>query len=328
MKNDNIDPQVFDLLDGLKPIPLRDPHAAARGRRQFLSEAVSLREKPRHSGWMIFPYKETFAMKIVISAFVIVGLLFGGSATVSAAQDDLPNQHLYQIKLMSEDVQLWFVSDPVQQINMLMDQAQERTQEMQRLAADSVIPPADVAVRAQERIQRALQIASQLDEASQLAALQQIRTRLQTQEQQMIQLEQGTCTECIPVLKQTREMLQLHLRQLQDGPITPGALQNQIQDQTQMQNQDQLQINQTPAAVGTAIAPCGTCIPALDGTGYQNGSGTPSVATPAQQQSQTQQQQNEGGGGTRDGAGPGGGGSSTGPGGGSSTGNGGPGGKP
>ncbi len=327
MKNDNIDPQVFSLLDGLKPVPERDSHAAARGRARFLTEAVSLRDSKRHSGWMIFPYKEKFAMKIVISALVIVGLLFGGSATVSAAQDDLPNQTLYQVKLMSEDMHLWFTSEPVQQIDLLMEQEQIRLQEMQKLAAEGVIPPTDVAVRAQERIQRALQIASQLDEASRLAKLQQIRMRLQIQEQQMLQLEQGPCAECTPVLRQTREMLQLHLRELENGLKDPDPL----QIQTQTQNQDQLRINQTPSATRTAIPPCGTCTPALNGTGQQNGSDGGSMATPVQQQNQTQQQnqmqqQNQGGGGTQNGNGSGG--SPNGSGGGSSTGTGGQGGKP
>lgn len=338
MKNENIDPQVFNLLDEMKPVPLRDPHAAARGRRQFLAEAVSLREKQRHSGWMIFPYKETFAMKIAISALVIVGLLFGGSATVSAAQDDLPNQPLYQLKLMSEDAHLWFTSDPVQQIDMLMEQEQLRIQEMQKLAEEGIIPPATVPVRAQERIERALQIVNQLDEPSQLAVLQRIRTRLQIQEQQIFQLEQGTCQECVPVFRQTREMLQLHLGKVESGLDVPGTPQNQnqtqTQTQTQTQNPNQLRINQTPWATRTALPPCGTCTPAMDGTGQQIGVDNTPVATPVQHQHQTQQQnqnqqQNQGGGGMQNGHGSGGGnGSQTGSGGGSSTGTGGQGGKP
>jgi uncharacterized membrane protein YgcG len=316
MKNDNFDPRLFNLLDELKLVAPRDSHVAARGRARFLTEAVSLREQQRHTGWKLFPFKEKLAMNILISAVVIAGLLFGGGVTVSAAQDDLPNQPLYQIKLMSEDAHLWFASDPAQQVDMLMEQAQTRLQEIQILTDDGIIPPADVAVRAQDRIQRALQIAAQLDETSQLAVLLQIQTRLQTQEQQMLKLEQGACTECVPAIQQTREMLRLQLGEVENRLTDPGALQNQ--------NQNQLRINQTPQSTGTAIPPCGTCTPALDGTGQQNGNGTPSGATPVQQQNQTQeqnqiQQQNQGEGGTQNG---------TGSGGGSSTGTGGQGGKP
>ena len=316
MKNETIDQRVFQLLEELKPVRSRDPHAATRGRTQFLTEAVSLREKQRHKGWIIFPFQEKRTMKFIVSTLVIVGLLFGGGATVSAAQDDLPNQALYRVKLISEAAQLWVTSDPIQQINLLMEQEQVRLQEMQMLAAEGVIPPADVAVRAQERIQRALQIAAQLDEDSQLAVLQQIRTRLQTQEQQMILLEQGTCTGCIPVLRQTREMLQLQLRKMEKDPTEPGALQNQNQ------NQNQLRINQTPVATGTAIPLYGTCTPAADCMGQQNGSGTAPAATPVQQQ-------NHDGGGTQNGPGSGsGGGSQNGSDDGSSTGNGAQGGRP
>ena len=270
------------------------------------------------TAWPPTSFKEKLAMNILISVVVIAGLLFGGGATVSAAQDDLPNQPLYQVKLMSEDAHLWFVSDPAQQVDMLMEQAQTRLQEIQMLADEGIIPPADVAVRAQDRIQRALQIAAQLDESSRLAVLQQIQTRLQTQEQQMLKLEQGTCTECVPAIQQTREMLRLQLGEVENGLTDPGALQNQNQNQNQTQDQNQLRINQTPQGTGTAIPPCGTCTPALDGTGQQYGNGTPSGATPVQQQNQTQQQ-NQGEGGTQNG---------TGSGGGSSTGTGGQGGKP
>ena len=258
-------------------------------------------------------------MKIIVSMLVIIGLLFGGGAALAAAQNDLPNQPLYQVKLMSEDMQLWFVSDPVRQIDVLMEQAQTRIQEMEDLAGEGIVPSADIMVRAQERIQRALQITTQLDEASQLATLQQIQTRLQVQEQQMLQLEQGPCTECTSVVQQTREMLRLQLRQVENGLADPGRLQNQ--------NENRLRINQTPQVTGTAIPPLGSCTPALGGTGPQDGSGGPSSATPVQQHNQNQQN-NQGGGGTSHGNGPGGGGSPGGSGGGSSNGAGGQGGKP
>ena len=99
-------------------------------------------------------------MKLIVSTLVIVGLLFGGGATVSAAQDDLPNQSLYQLKLMSEDVHLWFVSDPAQEVNLLMEQVQARVEEMEALTAQNIVTPQGVSIRAEERIQQALRVAS------------------------------------------------------------------------------------------------------------------------------------------------------------------------
>jgi hypothetical protein len=302
MKNHEVDPRMIALLDELRDYPARNPNAAAHGRTQFLSEAVSVRDKQRHSLWTIFQQKEQFAMKLIVSTLVIGGLLFGGNATVAAAQNDLPNEPLYQLKLMSEDVDLWFMSDPTQQIETLMQQVQTRMEEMQSLASQGVTPPAELAIRAQERIQRALQIAAQLDGASQLAAFQQIQTRLQTQEQLMDQLQQGNCTECAPVLQQTRDMLQIQLRDVESGLATPEGVQNQNQFQNQTQNQNQVRVTQTPQLTEAIPTLPRTCTPVLDGTGQQNGSGNLSAGTPMQQNNSTNQN-----GGAQNGTGSGGG---------------------
>jgi hypothetical protein len=280
LKDDEYDPQVIALLDELKPAPSRNPQIAARARAGFLAEAVSVRGERRLSIWTIFQQKEKFAMKLIMSTLVIVGLLFGGSATVSAAQDDLPNEPLYQIKLVSEDVHLWLISDPVAQIEILMQQAQTRTEEMAALASRGNTPPAELPIQAQERIQRALQLTASLDNASQTVAIQQIRTRLQTQEQLMTQLQDGTCPACEPILQQTREMLQLHLRQLETGSAEPETFQSQNQNQ----NQNQVRTTQTPQPTNSMITPQGTCCtPVQDGTGQQNGSNTLSPGTPMPQ---------------------------------------------
>jgi uncharacterized membrane protein YgcG len=316
MKNDNVNPHIFSLLNELKPVPPRNTQAAAHGRASFLSEAVSAREKQRHSLWTIFQQKEQFVMKLVISTLLIVGLLFGGNATVSAAQDDLPNQPLYQIKLMSEDMKLWFVSDPNQQVQLLMQQVQNRLEEMRSLTSEGVTPPTALMNRAQERIQRALHIATGLDDPSKVALLQQLRTRLQTQEQLMEQLQQSNCAECVPVLQQTRDMLRTHLREVEGDLATPEPAPLQFQNQNQNQYQNQVRTTQTPQPIGTATPSCGMCTPVLDGTGQQNGN--LSAATPMQQNNQNGDGNQKGpgsGGGNQNGTGSGGNGPSSGSGG-------------
>jgi uncharacterized membrane protein YgcG len=331
LKDDEYGAQVVTLLDELKPFPPRNPQIAARARSRFLVEAVSVRDKSRLSIWTIFQQKEKFAMKLILSTLVIVGLLFGGSATVSAAQDALPNEPLYQIKLVSEDLHLLLISDPVAQVEILMQQAQTRTEEMAALASGGNTPPAELTIQAQERIQRALQLAANLDNASQAVALQQVRTRLQRQEQLITQLQDGTCPACEPLLQQTREMLQLHLRQLESGPTEPET----FQSQNQHQHQNQVRNTQTPQPTNSMITPQGTCCtPAQDGTGPQNGSDNPPVRTPMPQNDTTDQdesgQQNAGennGGGGQNGENNGSG-QQNGDGGGSMPGSGGQGGKP
>ena len=112
--NNDLDPRLAEMFEDVKDVAPRDSLSAARGRGKFLSQAVSVAEKARHSKWTIFTTKrkEKFAMNVLISALVIAGLLFGGGATVYAAQDDLPNEPLYQIKLMTEETRLLMNSDP------------------------------------------------------------------------------------------------------------------------------------------------------------------------------------------------------------------------
>ncbi len=223
-------------------------------------------------------------MNLIMSALVVLGLLFGGSATVSAAQDDLPNQPLYQLKLMSEDAKVWLASDPGLKIEMLMEQVQTRTEETAALTLAGITPPAELTIRTQERIQQALHIASNLDDASMVVAMEQIRTHLQTQEQLMIQLQDGTCTECEPILQQTREMLHNQLGQIEADLVDPQAFRNQ--------NQNQVRTTQTPLATGSAVTPQTSCTPALDGTGQQNGNNNLPAGTPMPQDNGNTQNNN------------------------------------
>ena len=291
-QDDKLDPRLAALLDEIKPASARNPQAAARARSRFIAQAVSASEERRHNWWTtIFQQKEKFAMNMIMSALVVLGLLFGGSATVSAAQDDLPNQPLYQLKLMSEDAKVWLASDPGLKIEMLMEQVQTRTEEMAALTLAGITPPAELTIRTQERIQQALHIASSLDDASMVVAMEQIRTHLQTQEQLMIRLQDGSCTECEPILQQTREMLHNQLGQMESDLIDPEAFRNQNQ------NQNQVRTTQTPLATGSAVTPQTSCTPALDGTGQQNGNNNPPAGTPIPQDNGNDQNNNDNGGG-------------------------------
>lgn len=291
-QDDKLDPRLAALLDEIKPASARNPQAAARARSRFVAQAVSASEERRHNWWTtIFQQKEKFAMNMLMSALVILGLLFGGSATVSAAQDDLPNQPLYQLKLMSEDAKVWLASDPGLKIEMLMEQVQTRTEEMAALTLAGITPPAELTIRTQERIQQALHIASSLDDASMVVAMEQIRTHLQTQEQLMIRLQDGSCTECEPILQQTREMLHNQLGQIESDLIDPEAFRNQNQ------NQNQVRTTQTPLTTDSLVTPQTSCTPALDGTGQQNGNNNPPAGTPIPQDNGNEQNNNDNGGG-------------------------------
>jgi hypothetical protein len=162
---------------------------------------------------------------------------------------------------------------------------------MAALTLAGVTPPADLAIRAQDRIHQALQLTATLDEPAMLATLEQIRSHLQTQDQLMSQLQDGTCTDCEPILLQTREMLHAQLVEAESNIADPDMFRNQNQNQ----NQNQIRITQTPFATGSAVTPQTSCTPALDGTGQQNGNTNPTIGTPMPQNNGNDQNNNANG---------------------------------
>ena len=91
--------------------------------------------------------------------------MFGGAGvTAAAAQSSLPNEALYPVKLLIEEVQWGSTQGPEAQIDVQLDHAQQRVREMVQLADRGVAIPADVPTRLQTQLQAALQIAAQLDD--------------------------------------------------------------------------------------------------------------------------------------------------------------------
>ena len=229
MKDQNeIESVVKEWLDEIKPVPPRNPQLASRGRAQFLGMAVSVSELPRQKGWISIFRKERYAMNVLLSILVIAGLLFGGGATVRAAQDDLPNEPLYGLKTWTEDLGLRFQNNGEEKVNRLMELAQTRIREMQQLAEAGEPIPDQLRLRLKQHIHQALQICVNLDDPTLERTLLQLHERLQQQDQDMAQLQ-----------LRTQEQLQLHTQD-QSQTQTQEQLQTQTQTRTMLHQQLQL----------------------------------------------------------------------------------------
>jgi len=217
---------IVERLEEIKPVPARDPQAAARTRAQFLNQAVSASEFQRHKGWRSIFRKEQFAMNTILSVVVIVGLLFGGGATVSAAQDALPNEPLYGVKTWSEDAGLQLQNDPEEKVDRLMELVQTRVQEMTQLAEAGQVPPDQVRLRLEQHIQQALQICNTMDDATLDRALLYMRDQLRQRDQDMEQLRLHATQDAQPILERTRTMLQQRLHLVEAGLANHEAFRN------------------------------------------------------------------------------------------------------
>jgi uncharacterized membrane protein YgcG len=239
MNNKTPSSNIEHRLEELKNVPPRNPLKAASGRALFLNEAaeyeqaVSPGKESRQSGW-IFPIrKEKFAMNAVVSLILAVSLLLGGGATVAAAQDDLPNQSLYQLKLWTENAKMAMTGEPQEQATLLMNMAQTRVQEMAALAEQGIIPPDQVRARLETHLNQALHLAVDMDQATRDQILLQLRDRLQTQDRIMQQLQLHVDADIEPLLTQTRQMLQIRLQLVDEGLADPQGFQYMMQNQMQ-----------------------------------------------------------------------------------------------
>lgn len=174
-------------------------------------------------------------MNVLVSILIVTGLLFGGgAATVHAAQDDLPGQALYPVKTLSEDVRLYFTSNPQEEINLLMQLVQTRVEEMTALAAQGETIPGEVQLRLEQHVEQALHTAAGMDDASMAGALMQIRTNLQTQTQTMLQTQYPG--EAEQVMTQTRTMLEERLRLVDSGLADPQGFRNTVRQEEEIRS--------------------------------------------------------------------------------------------
>ena len=229
---DELDPELKQLLDGLKPVPPRNPQRAAQGRARFLAESAQPVSRSTFLSLIdqipLFR-KERFSMNTFLVLTLVFAALFGGAAgTAYAAQDDLPTEALYPVKTLTEDARLALTSNPQARLELLGALAQTRTQEMVQLAEAGVVPPEASLLRLQEHTRLAFELIAGQAEPEMLQAMEQMRSRLEVQLQLINECSaQG---EPLRTLAQTRLMLQLRLQLLNDGLTDPQAFRNAVQN--------------------------------------------------------------------------------------------------
>lgn len=186
-------------------------------------------------------------MNTIISTLLIMGLLFGGGATVNAAQDDQPNEPLYELKIWSEDFGLRFQNGVEGKVNRLMELAQIRVQEMTSLNEANEPIPDQVRLRLEQHIQQALQICLTLDEPTLDRTLLQIRDRLQDQDRDMERLQLQTQDQLrlqtqdqLQLLTQTRTMLRDRLRLVDEGLLNHEMFRNRVQNGFRFGQEDEV----------------------------------------------------------------------------------------
>lgn len=100
---------------------------------------------------------------LAVATALMLAIVFGGGATALASQSALPDSPLYRVKLFSEDVHLWFVFDDSHEAGILLDQSDQRMDEMLTMARKGRPIPSNVLSAMESRHERAADIVANLD---------------------------------------------------------------------------------------------------------------------------------------------------------------------
>ncbi|MEX0683610.1 MAG: DUF5666 domain-containing protein [Dehalococcoidia bacterium] len=110
---------------------------------------------------------------------------FGGGLAY-ASQDAMPDSPLYRVKLAGEDVRLWFIFDETHEAEILLDQSDQRVEEMRSMVSQGEKIPDDVLSALDDRNERAVAILTGKPEETALRA--RVLTQAQEQEDLLVEL--------------------------------------------------------------------------------------------------------------------------------------------
>ncbi len=244
-----LDPELQSIFEHSRTVQERDALAAQQGRSIFLQQAqglgqpVSLGEKRRHMEWFksILPIrKESFTM--LTTVLVILGLLFGSSgATVYASQGSMPGEFLYPVKAWSENTRSDLTTSPESRYQLMLQLAEQRTEEIQFMAQNGVLNGADNGEQQLQRLQlhldEALHQMTRLQDKDMQQAMTQMRDRLRQQDQSLQQTQLKSGPQGQAVLERARQALQTRRQLVDAGLQDPQAFRRQEQHGFQLQRQ-------------------------------------------------------------------------------------------
>jgi hypothetical protein len=236
-----IDPRLLKWFNALAEVPPMDETRQDSQRANFMDEAQRLRTAVsktttrRHTRWMrpiqslIQIQKEQKSMFQILGTLILVVtmVLGAGGITGYAAQASLPDQLFYSLKLWSEETLMKFASDG-QNWQLALDFAERRAAEIRQMAENGQVPPESLQTRLRLQVEQAIQLAANRSDGAASQALEQVRLRLQTQEQSFSGLQGAFSPQVEAALIQARQTLQERQRWVEAGIEDPNWLREQL----------------------------------------------------------------------------------------------------
>lgn len=172
---------------------------------------------------------------IVTTVFVAFAILFGGAgATAYAMQDSLPDDALYGMKMLGENLRMQMTNDPQAKLALSLEFANRRMQEITTLLDEDEPIPAPTATRHREHLNFALRLAASLEDPdAKVKALHQIRACLEQQERIMVQKFTNRPEGVDPTMNHIRETIRERIRMVDLGLEEPLMLRQRLHQELQ-----------------------------------------------------------------------------------------------
>ena len=232
--NNEIDPKLKKELNHLQNVPERGLQASHAGRESFLVQAKTMKPRP------VSPVKPTHTRGVrrrswalrLASVFAVLALALGSlGGTAYAAQSSQPDDLLYPVKILTEDIQVGLENDPEDRLDLYASFASRRLQEIQA----QVDAGEEVSEKALELLdkhtQKMLEQAAKLDDKGFNNALSQIEENLQKQNQMMAEMGKEHPQGGPPGLLKAQEKIRERLELVENGKNEPQGFKDKVREQ-------------------------------------------------------------------------------------------------
>ena len=231
MNNNEINPRLKKQLENLQDVPERDFLQSHRGKEVFLTQAKSLKPRQAPKSPSGVPRRRSWVPRLASILAVLLIALFSIGGTVYAAQGSLPDDLLYPVKTLTEDIQIGLESDPQDRLDLHTSFANRRLEEIQA-QVDAGEEVSDKALaRLEKHTEKMLREAAQMGEQGLENALQQIQQNLMKQNQMMEKLQKETPGHTEKGLNNAQEKIQSRLELVENGIQEPQGFREKIRNE-------------------------------------------------------------------------------------------------
>jgi hypothetical protein len=235
MNENEINPLLKKELEKIQEVPQRGLQASHASRENYLAQIRNLKPMPAAAkpGAKRTPAlrRRSWVSRLAAIAAVLLVLLSGLGGTIYAAQASGPDDLLYSVKTLTEEIQVSLENDPQQRLDLYVSFANRRLNEIQS-ELDSGEEVSEKALALLEKHnEKMLQEAAQMGGQGLDNALRQIEQNLQRQTQMMEKL-QGQATDSVaPGLVKAQEKIRERLELVENGIKEPQGFQDKIREQ-------------------------------------------------------------------------------------------------